>query len=64
MEVDGHYQKIKAEIPLAEMNDYGTELRSITQGRAKFTMEFSNYQLVPSNIQQDLIKKNNELAEV
>lgn len=64
LEVDGHYQKIKAEIPLAEMNDYGTELRSITQGRAKFTMEFSNYQLVPTNIQQDLIKKNNELAEV
>jgi elongation factor G len=45
-----------AEIPLAEMNDYGSTLRSLTGGRAKFTMKFNDYQLVPPNVQQDLVK--------
>lgn len=58
MDTDGHYQKIMAEIPLAEMHDYGSTLRSITGGRAKFTMDFSEYQLVPTNVQQDLVKKH------
>ena len=58
MDSEGHYQKIMAEVPLAEMNDYGSTLRSLTGGRAKFSMKFSDYQLVPSNVQQDLVKKH------
>lgn len=58
MDSEGHYQKIMAEVPLAEMNDYGSTLRSLTGGRAKFTMKFSDYQLVPANVQQDLVKKH------
>jgi elongation factor G len=46
------------EVPLAEMNDYGSTLRSLTGGRAKFTMKFSDYQLVPANVQQELVKKH------
>lgn len=57
MDSENHYQKILAEVPLAEMHDYGSTLRSITGGRAKFTMKFSDYQLVPPNVQQDLMKK-------
>ena len=58
MDSEGHYQKIMAEVPLAEMNDYGSTLRSLTGGRAKFTMKFSDYQLVPANVQQELVKKH------
>lgn len=61
MDTEGHYQKIIADVPLAEMDDYGSTLRSITGGKAKFTMKFADYQLVPANIQQDLVKKH--LAE-
>ena len=58
MDSEGHYQKIMAEVPLAEMNDYGSTLRSLTGGRAKFSMKFNDYQLVPANVQQDLVKKH------
>lgn len=64
MDTEGHYQKIMAEVPLAEMNDYGSTLRSLTGGRAKFTMKFSDYQLVPANVQQELVKQHSlEKAE-
>lgn len=58
MDTEGHYQKIMAEVPLAEMNDYGSTLRSLTGGRAKFSMKFNDYQLVPANVQQELVKKH------
>ncbi|MEC5157504.1 elongation factor G [Chryseobacterium sp. MP_3.2] len=58
-----HYQKIMAEIPLSEMHDYGSTLRSITGGRAKFKMKFSDYQLVPNNVQQQLVKNHSQLEE-
>ena len=58
MDSEGHYQKIMAEVPLAELNDYGSTLRSLTGGRAKFSMKFSDYQLVPANVQQELVKKH------
>lgn len=58
MDSENHYQKIMAEVPLAELNDYGSTLRSLTGGRAKFTMKFNDYQLVPANVQQDLVKKH------
>jgi len=60
MEGAGKYQKIKARIPLAEMYKYSTTLRSLTQGRGTFTSEFIGYELVPQNVQEELIKKNKE----
>ncbi|RJQ35999.1 elongation factor G [Candidatus Parcubacteria bacterium] len=46
---------IEAQVPLAEMFGYATTLRSLTQGRASFTMEFSHYEEVPSNIAQTIV---------
>ncbi len=51
---------IDANVPLAEMFGYSTELRSNTQGKAEFTMEFAQYDKVPNNVQEDLIKKHQE----
>lgn len=48
---------IEAEVPLAEMFGYATTLRSATQGKAEFTMEFSRYSPVPANIGEELIAK-------
>ncbi len=50
-------QIIKALVPLAEMFGYSTDLRSATQGRANFTMQFSCYDQVPNSIAQEIIKK-------
>jgi elongation factor G len=57
MDSDGKYQTIKAKTPLAEMYKYSTTLRSITQGRGSFTTKFSNFELVPNNVQEELIKQ-------
>jgi len=48
---------IKAEVPLAEMFGYSTSLRSATQGRANYTMEFKKYAAAPSNVAETVIKK-------
>jgi elongation factor G len=48
---------IEAQIPLAEMFGYTTTLRSLTQGKAQFTMEFSTYKQVPASIAEDLMEK-------
>jgi len=48
---------INAEVPLAEMFGYATDLRSATQGRATYTMEFSQYSEAPNNIAQEIISK-------
>jgi len=48
-------QRITAQVPQAEMLHYATDLRSITQGRGTFTMEFSQYEEVPANIQQEIV---------
>jgi elongation factor G len=52
--------RIDAEVPLAEMFGYATTLRSATQGKADFTMEFSRYMLVPGAIEQELVEKYQE----
>jgi elongation factor G len=49
---------IRAEVPLSEMFGYATDLRSATQGRATYTMEFSKYNQVPPNIAEGIISKN------
>ena len=49
---------VNAEVPLAEMFGYATDLRSATQGRATYTMEFARYAPAPSNVAKDIISKN------
>jgi elongation factor G len=56
MEAEGNYQKIKAKVPLAEMNKYSTTLSSLTSGRATYGMKFAEYQQVPSDVQDQLLK--------
>ena len=56
------YTTIICEVPLAEMFGYATDLRSMTQGKAEFTMEFAKYQPVPRNVQEELIKKFGDKA--
>jgi elongation factor G len=51
-------KKISAEVPLAEMFGYATDLRSLTQGRATYTMEFLKYQEAPSSIADAIIRKS------
>ena len=48
---------IRAEVPLAQMFGYATDLRSATQGRATYSMEFSKYNEAPANIAEEIIKK-------
>jgi elongation factor G len=47
---------VRAEVPLAEMFGYATQLRSMSQGRATYTMEFSHYAEVPANVAEGLIR--------
>ena len=47
-----------ADVPLAEMFGYATDLRSATQGRATYTMEFSKYSEAPKNVADNIISKN------
>ncbi|MFH0867134.1 MAG: elongation factor G [Bacteroidota bacterium] len=56
MDSEGNYQKIKARVPLAELNRYSTSLSSITSGRATYGMKFADYQQVPGDIQEQLLK--------
>jgi elongation factor G len=57
---DGGFARIDAEVPLAEMFGYATTLRSATQGKAEFTMEFSRYLQVPQQVADDLVAKYQE----
>lgn len=56
-------QQITALVPQAEMLHYATDLRSITQGRGSFTMQFSQYEEVPANVQQEIVAKHKTKAE-
>ncbi|MCX7655769.1 MAG: elongation factor G [Treponemataceae bacterium] len=57
---EGTYCRVEAEVPLSEMFGYSTVLRSLTQGKAEFTMEFLKYGKVPSSISETLIKEYEE----
>jgi elongation factor G len=51
-------QVVRCEVPLSEMFGYATDLRSKTQGRATFTMQFDHYEQVPQSIAEEIMKKN------
>ncbi len=57
MAARGNSQVISAQVPLAEMFGYATDLRSKTQGRATYTMQFSGYEEVPSTLATEIIAK-------
>lgn len=56
MDSEAGYQKLQAKIPLKELSNYSISLSSITGGRASFTTKFASYELVPNDVQQELIK--------
>lgn len=62
MDAEGHFTKVQAKVPLAEMHDYSSSLRSITQGRARFNMKFYDYLPVPFEIQKKLTEEYNKMA--
>jgi elongation factor G len=57
MEANGNAQNIRSQVPLSEMFGYSTDLRSRTQGRATYTMQFHSYQPVPDAIAQEIVKR-------
>jgi elongation factor G len=57
---DGIFSRVDAEVPLSEMFGYSTVLRSLTQGKAEFTMEFEKYGKVPQSVSDALIKEYND----
>lgn len=63
MDAEGHFTKVLAKVPLAEMQDYSSSLRSFTQGRAKFKMSFSVYEPVPFEIQRKLADEYSKVAK-
>jgi elongation factor G len=55
MESEGRFQLLKAKVPLAELHDYATKLRSMTAGRASYTRTFSHYDPVPKDIEAQIV---------
>ena len=60
---EGHFQKIIARVPYAEMYGYSSSLRSITQGRAKFKMTYRDYEAVPFDLQRKLIDEYSKVSK-
>src|SRR5687767_7333564 len=63
IDTQGHFQKVIAKVPLAELDGYSSSLRSITQGRAKFKMHFKAYEPVPFELQRKLIDEYSKTAK-
>ena len=57
MEARGNNQVVSANVPLSEMFGYSTDLRSKTQGRATYTMQFDSYKQTPGNVQEEIVKR-------
>lgn len=57
MDPEGRFQKIRAQVPLAEMNRYATTLSSLTSGRATYSLKFNEYRQVPTDVQDRLLKE-------
>jgi elongation factor G len=62
MDTEGHFQKIIAKVPVAEMHGFSSSLRSITQGRAKFKMKFDSYQPLSYELQRKIAEEYNKSA--
>jgi elongation factor G len=60
MEQQGANQSIKAAVPLSEMFGYATDLRSLSQGRANFHMDFQQYAKVPVSVEEKLMKSQSK----
>jgi elongation factor G len=63
MDQEARFQKIRAQVPLAELYKYSTSLRSLTQGRGLHTRQFSHYEEVPRDIAEKLIKEAEQAKE-
>ena len=59
----GAYQIVKAKVPLAEMSNYNSEIRSITSGKGSYSMEFSHYEEVPHHIAEKIVQEKQEKKE-
>jgi len=57
LEARGNNQVVTAQVPLSEMFGYATDLRSRTQGRATYTMQFDSYQQTPASVQEEIVKR-------
>ena len=60
----GNAQAINATVPLGEMFGYATELRSATQGRGVFSMEFDHYAPVPESVAHEILKTHNSFSSI
>lgn len=63
MDSENGYQKIQAKVPLKELSNYTTTLSSITGGSASFIMKFASYELMPTELQRQLIEESKEEEE-
>jgi len=63
MDSTANFQTIRAKVPLAEVTNYDAELRSITGGEGSYTIEFSHYDVVPSNIAQRIVDASKKTVE-
>jgi elongation factor G len=63
MDREGHYQRIKAQVPLAELYKYSTTLRSLSQGRGIHTTEFSHYEEIPRELSEKIIEEAKKARE-
>ena len=63
MNAEGGMQTVEAEVPMAEMSSYAIDLRSMTQGRGSFTLDFVRYAEAPAAVQQKIIDEAKALAE-
>ena len=64
MEPNGHFQTIKADVPLSELHRYSTSLRSMTQGRGDFRRKFARYESVPGEITQKIVAEAEASGQV
>jgi len=64
IDAEGHFQKITAKVPLAQMHQYSSSLRSLTQGRARFDMRFDSYSPVPYDVQRKLTEAHMKHEEL
>jgi elongation factor G len=63
MDTKGGRSVVSAQVPLAEMQRYTTDLRSMTGGRGIFKMEFSHYQQLPTHLAEEVIAENTKQEE-